>query len=688
MNTNHENTDPVATDIHVRALIPFLMITFGVAWSILGLYILLPVPMTRLVGALTGRHPLFYLAVYAPAIAAFGIIAHRAGAAGLKRFFVRLRHWRCSPAWAAFLLAGIPLLFIAGAAWKGTLLSEPLPFTTIPTALTALLFAAILGPVEEFGWRGMALPLLQRRMTPFAAALVLGVIWGVWHLPAFLLSGTQQSDWSFAAFFTGCIMLSLIVTPLFNHARGSILLAAAFHFAVMNPLLPDAQPYDSWLLCGVAAVVVWLNRKSMFSRQGGVTTVVTSSRVSQGKSRHQADIGSSPIPRAVTILLLAVLVSSGGSGLAAAPADVFQAELDALRRDYGFPGGTAAYVLAGAPVVVVATGRSDIETGARMALQARMPAASIGKTFVAALALELAADGTLALDAPIARYLGDRAWFAHLPNHADITLRHLLTHTSGLPDHVYTDRFAADLARRWREPGNLFPPEALVGYILDAPPRFATGRSWAYSDTGYILTGLLIESVTGESCFDAITRRFIAPCGLTLTTPCDKRELPGLAPGYVRPDNAFGLPPKTTDSAGRLVWHPGLEWTGGGWISNAADLARWGAALYGGKVLSPAAQSELLKAVPITADSPDIQYGAGVAITRSGPLGPVLGHGGWIPGYRSSLRHYPDRQLTVAFQINTDRDPANGGDDMLKAMETRLARAVIRAHRMAGKYQD
>ena len=112
-------------------------------------------------------------------------------------------------------------------------------------------------------------------MAPIWAGLVLGAIWGIWHLPAFLLSGTPQSAWSLTPFFVGTMALSVIVTPLFNNARGSLLLPALFHLQLINPLWPDAQPYDSWVFVGVALVVVWLNRKTMFSRHNAVTAVVS-----------------------------------------------------------------------------------------------------------------------------------------------------------------------------------------------------------------------------------------------------------------------------------------------------------------------------------------------------------------------------------------------------------------------------
>jgi hypothetical protein len=250
------------------SLAPVLVITFGLTWGILGLYIFLPDCATGMFSSLTGQHPLFFLCVYAPAIAAFIIVARHGRLAGLRRFLSRLLLWRCSPAWYAFLIIGVPLIFYTGSAMNGKLYNDPFPFSSLQSMAVALLFAAIKGPVEEFGWRGLALPVLQRKLAPIWAALMIGGIWGLWHLPAFLLSGTQQSEWSFAAFFAGCIVISVITTALFNVSRGSILLAALFLFNLMNPVFPDAQPYDTYLLAVVAVVVVWHRRQTMFTRQG------------------------------------------------------------------------------------------------------------------------------------------------------------------------------------------------------------------------------------------------------------------------------------------------------------------------------------------------------------------------------------------------------------------------------------
>jgi membrane protease YdiL (CAAX protease family) len=263
-----------AADVPVAALLPFLVLAFGIAWGVLGAFIFFADAMSGVFGPLTGRHPLFVLAVYAPAIAAFVTVLSTGGAAGLARFLSRLGLWRCSWGWAAFLIFGIPLIYSLGSAVKGNLLSVSLPFESLGAALGAILFMLVLGPVEEFGWRGVMLPLLQRRMAPFWASLVLGLVWGLWHLPAFFLSGTPQGAWSLAPFVAGSVAISVILTPLFNLSRGSILLAALFHFQLNNPLWPDAQPYDTAFFVAAAVITVWLNRGTMFRRAGATTEVI------------------------------------------------------------------------------------------------------------------------------------------------------------------------------------------------------------------------------------------------------------------------------------------------------------------------------------------------------------------------------------------------------------------------------
>jgi D-alanyl-D-alanine carboxypeptidase len=359
----------------------------------------------------------------------------------------------------------------------------------------------------------------------------------------------------------------------------------------------------------------------------------------------------------------------------------FQSELETLHDQYRFPGATATYILPDGTVEVVATGLADVELKIPMKPQSRMLAASIGKTFVGATVVALAQEGVLSLDDPISKWLGDRPWFSRLPNHDMITLRQLLNHTSGIANHVDMKPFIHAFRENRHATTNPFPPEALIAFVLDRPPLFKAGEGWRYSDTGYLLVGLIIEAVTGHSYYEEITRRFLVPLRLTLTTPSDHLELPGLAAGYMAPDNDFNLPPKTTLRPGLMAWHPGLEWTGGGLVSNPKDLVVWAKALFEDRAMEGRYLETLLQSVPISSDDPDTRYGVAVAIHENGPLGPTYGHGGWIPGYCSSLRYYPRYGVAIAFQINTDIGIVDGSTQVFKDMENRLAKVVMAAMR-------
>lgn len=121
---------------------------------------------------------------------------------------------------------------------------------------------------------GVAQPLLQRHIAPIWAGIVIGAVWGVWHLPAFYLAGTVFGGWDFWPFFIGNITLAVLVTRIFNSARGNLLLPMLYHWQLINPFWPDVQPWDTWILVVVAVIVVWWNRDTMFTREGAVTEVV------------------------------------------------------------------------------------------------------------------------------------------------------------------------------------------------------------------------------------------------------------------------------------------------------------------------------------------------------------------------------------------------------------------------------
>jgi membrane protease YdiL (CAAX protease family) len=277
-------------------LVPFFALAFGLTWGLAALMMLFPDQITAIFGAVSYTNPLFILAVYSPAIAGVFLVWRHYGVTGLGSFLRRLTLWRMPVAWWGFLVIGIPALFYLGAAIKGTI-TDPFPFSPWYGVLPALAIALVIGPIEELGWRGVALPLLQRRFAPLWAGLILGVIWGLWHVPAFLLSGTPQSAWSFGPYFIAVVAISVILTPMFNAARGSLLIAALFHFQMNGPAWPDAQPWDTLVFAIAAVVIVLLNRKAMLTRDGAVTEVLMPGE--EGSSDAHVDRASRvPIGRA------------------------------------------------------------------------------------------------------------------------------------------------------------------------------------------------------------------------------------------------------------------------------------------------------------------------------------------------------------------------------------------------------
>jgi membrane protease YdiL (CAAX protease family) len=252
---------------------PFLAIAFGLAWGLIGLWLLFPEPIEAVFGPVGYTNPLFILAVYAPGIAGVSLVWRHYGLRGLGRYLRRLTLWRMPAGWWVLLVIGIPAVKYVGAALNGRL-GEPFPFSPWYAVLPALALALLIGPMEEFGWRGVALPLLQRRFAPLGASLILGVLWGLWHVPAFFMSGTPQSAWALLPYMVGVLALSVLLTPMFNASRGSVLIAMLYHFQMNGPAWPDAQPWENYLFAGLAVIAVVLSRKAMLSREGAVTEVL------------------------------------------------------------------------------------------------------------------------------------------------------------------------------------------------------------------------------------------------------------------------------------------------------------------------------------------------------------------------------------------------------------------------------
>ena len=329
-----------------------------------------------------------------------------------------------------------------------------------------------------------------------------------------------------------------------------------------------------------------------------------------------------------------------------------QAKFNELHKTASFPGATIGFVLPDGRSGSVSVGLADTENKIALKPADRMLAGSIGKTYVSAITLQAVQEGKLDLDAKIERWLGSESWFPRLPNAKDITLRMLMNHSSGIPEHVLNKDFIAALKK---DPDRVWKPHELIAYILDAKPLFAAGQGWSYADTNYILVGMIFERVTKKTVYGEVARRILKPFKLERTIPSDRRILPQLITGYSMPNSPFGFEGRVIID-GKFIINPQMEWTGGGFASTAEDLARWAKLLYEGKVLKQEMLDQMLAGVAANegrGSGAGNKYGLAVQI-RPSDWGVSYGHGGWFPGYRSEMEYFPQNKIAVAVQFNTD----------------------------------
>ena len=309
-----------------------------------------------------------------------------------------------------------------------------------------------------------------------------------------------------------------------------------------------------------------------------------------------------------------------------------QDDIDALMRDYqgNVPGASVLVVRDGRPVIRRAYGMANLEEQIKATPQTNYRLASVSKQFTAASVLLLAEDGRLKLDDPIKRY------FPTLPAAANaITIRHLLTHTSGLID--YEDVMDPADTRQVHD--------ADVLTLLQSQDRtyFAPGTDYRYSNSGYALLSLIVERASGQRYAQFLHDRIFQKLGMrdTVAYEAGISEVAHRAYGYSLENGAWKRTDQSTTSA---------VLGDGGIYSSIDDLIKWDAALYDERLLS--AQSLRQAFTPATpTDDPQVEYGFGWRIT-----GETLWHSGETIGFRNVIVRWPKRHLTVVVLTNRD-DP-------------------------------
>ncbi len=341
-----------------------------------------------------------------------------------------------------------------------------------------------------------------------------------------------------------------------------------------------------------------------------------------------------------------------------------QAQFDSVLLTTNAPGATLALILPSDNTINIATGLSDKELQIKMKPTDRMLSGSIGKTYCAAIILQLAEEGKLSLDDKAKKYFEGEDWFKRIQNWETVTIRHLLNHTSGITNHVAMDDFAKNL---FKDPDKVWDMHDLLALIYDLEPLFPAGTSYNYSDSNYFILGLIIEKLTKDTYYGELDKRILKPFGLVNTIPSISRKLEGLIVGYSKPDNRYGLPVKLMKD-GLYVMNPQAEWTGGGLVSNTYDLAKWAKLLYEGKYIKPASVDSMLVGFITNPSVPDAMlYGLGVCIAKFNGTDVCYGHYGSYPGYRSMVMYNPKYKYAIAVQVNTEID-AQKQNDFIAAM--------------------
>jgi D-alanyl-D-alanine carboxypeptidase len=326
---------------------------------------------------------------------------------------------------------------------------------------------------------------------------------------------------------------------------------------------------------------------------------------------------------------------------ARAARDKVDGYIEAEMRKQNIPGLSLAVVKAGKVVKTKGYGLADIELNVHATPSTVYQLQSITKSFVACGIMLLAEDGKLGLDDKITNYLSGlpAAW-------SGVTVRHMLTHTSGIPSYVQDQGSGTAIVAFAQKVGS---SEEIIQWAAERPLKFAPGEARRYSSTPYHLLGLIIEKVSGKPWGQFLHERIFAPLGMTRTRVWSAVDIiPNRASGYIN----FG-------SLKNGLWFTPayMESAAGGLVSTVEDMARWESALQAGTILKPSTLAQM--GVPTKLNNGSIvqgddgtRYGLGWELqTYRGHR--IMGHGGdHVSGYTSNFSRFTDDKLAVIVLTN------------------------------------
>ena len=340
-----------------------------------------------------------------------------------------------------------------------------------------------------------------------------------------------------------------------------------------------------------------------------------------------------------------------------ATAKALQTALDGIRSGGKYPGVSAALVFPDGSIWAGASGSAVLSPATPLTTDTLFSIGSISKTFVAALTGRLAMVGTIGLDDPLARYVPT------FPNAANITIRELLNHTSGIRDLFdqstgIPEAIVAHPAATWTADQVL----AMIG-----KPYWAPGTGYHYSNTDFVLLGMVIETVTGQSVASLVRSQFLTPLGLDHTFLQTEEDVQGAeAHGYIGKASA----PVDRSAGTMLPFTAEATAVGfaGAYVSTPSDLALWASALYGGDVLDQATLASMVDISPSMAFKTKTTYPYGMGFEEITVAGQVAwGHRGYLDGFWSAMEYLPAYHVSVVVLSNADwADPVAAASTLAK----------------------
>jgi D-alanyl-D-alanine carboxypeptidase len=336
------------------------------------------------------------------------------------------------------------------------------------------------------------------------------------------------------------------------------------------------------------------------------------------------------------VVLVATVAAQSSADLPAAVRQKIDDAAQQVLTDTGVPSATLAVIRNGEVAYVHSYGKARLDPPLPARAEMRYSIGSVSKQFTATAILLLAEEGKLSLDDPVARFVPD------LTRASEVTVRQLLSHTSGYQDYWpqdYVPPFmlqpvtAADIMNRWAR----------------KPLDFEPGTKWQYSNTNYVIAGVIVEKVSGMGLMDFLTRRIFAPLGMTGVANVDQAPLgPSDPTGYMR--YALG-PPRPAPKEGK-----GWLFAAGELAMPVADLARWDLGLIQQRLLKPASYREMETAT-LLKNGLAQRYGLGISVGRAFDHR-VLAHDGEVSGFTAENLVFPDDRAAVIVLCNQDSTDA------------------------------